>query len=57
MVSWPWLAARLPPSHSLTALPQQDKGRTGNDKGRDKDRDHLPIAITGKTDLIWEKIF
>lgn len=52
-VIWPWLAARCWPSFSRTS-PQED--RAGERMGQDKDQDHLPMAVTGKTGSTWGQL-
>lgn len=41
---WPWAAPSLPPS------------RTGEKDGKDKDRGHLLITITGQTEMTSGKL-
>lgn len=53
----PWLVVRLPPGHSLNSLPQQHSGRKKEEKpceAQQRQGDHSPNSVMGKTDLTWE---
>lgn len=52
VVDWPWPAARAPSRCSFTLLPQEDRGRTYDEKLMCQDK----ITITGKIYLVWEKL-